>query len=425
MLAFDGGAHPPLILSFGRAALSSATHGVEGLRAPHQDPRADPRRRCRRPAGAAHPHAREARRAVRRHAPADRLPAQQLPQRADRRRVDLAAVQPRVAQRPPRPTGGRGTSTARPAGCSLLHPRQGNERGTGFQEGTAEALWSQAELIREFDPEALVVVSADAVYKLDYGALVEEHCEAGKAVTMVTTEVDPEDADRYGVVQVNGDRVHRVRLQARRAQGQRDLQRGVRVHARAGAGRARRARRGARRGRARGPRPPPAAAARRRRRGARAPLRRLLARRRHDRRPTTRATWSSWRTSRRSTSTTRRGRSSRARSPTARRRRCARAPSIESSLDRAGREGRGRRARAACSGAAWWSRRARRSRDSVLLPGAIVRSGRDRPPRDHRRPRGRARGRRRGRRRDRAGRPSGRRGRTICPAERVSEVEGD
>ncbi len=92
-------------------------------------------------------------------------------------------------------------------GLLALHPRQGNERGTGFHQGTADSLWRNADLIREFDPTALVVLSADAVYKLDYGALVDEHCEAGKAVTMVTTEVDPEDADRYGVVQVKGGQV--------------------------------------------------------------------------------------------------------------------------------------------------------------------------------------------------------------------------
>lgn len=92
-------------------------------------------------------------------------------------------------------------------GLLVLHPRQGNEGGQGFQEGTGEALWSQAELIREFNPDALVVVSADAVYKLDYGALAAEHVESEKAVTMVTTEVEPEDADRYGVVQLDGERI--------------------------------------------------------------------------------------------------------------------------------------------------------------------------------------------------------------------------
>jgi glucose-1-phosphate adenylyltransferase len=92
-------------------------------------------------------------------------------------------------------------------GLLVLHPREANDGRGGFQQGTADALWRNAELVREFDPQALVVVSADAVYKLDYRALAEEHCTAGKAVTMVTTTVDPEDAGRYGVVQASGGTV--------------------------------------------------------------------------------------------------------------------------------------------------------------------------------------------------------------------------
>ncbi len=92
-------------------------------------------------------------------------------------------------------------------GLLILQPRLGDEGREGFQQGTADALWRNAPLIREFAPDALVVVSADAVYKLDYEALVEEHAESGAAVTMVTYEVDPDDAGRYGVVQVDGDRV--------------------------------------------------------------------------------------------------------------------------------------------------------------------------------------------------------------------------
>lgn len=92
-------------------------------------------------------------------------------------------------------------------GLLVLHPSEGNEGPEGFQSGTAEVLWSNAKLIREFAPDALVVVSADAVYKLDYGALVDEHRETGADVTMVTTEVEPGDAGRYGVVQAAGGRV--------------------------------------------------------------------------------------------------------------------------------------------------------------------------------------------------------------------------
>jgi glucose-1-phosphate adenylyltransferase len=91
-------------------------------------------------------------------------------------------------------------------GLLLLHPRLGSGRD-GWHQGTADALWRHAEMIREYDPDALVVVSADAVYRLDYAAVVEEHLESGAEVTMVTTEVDPDDAERYGVVQAEGDKV--------------------------------------------------------------------------------------------------------------------------------------------------------------------------------------------------------------------------
>jgi len=92
-------------------------------------------------------------------------------------------------------------------GLLILQPRLGHDEREGFQHGTADSLWRNAPLVRQFDPEALVVVSADAVYRQDYGALVDEHVGSGAAVTMVTTEVEPDDAGRYGVVQVDGETV--------------------------------------------------------------------------------------------------------------------------------------------------------------------------------------------------------------------------
>jgi glucose-1-phosphate adenylyltransferase len=92
-------------------------------------------------------------------------------------------------------------------GLMMLPPYQGTDRG-GWHTGTADSLWRNAELIRQFDPEALVVVSADAVYKLDYREVVESHLGSGAEVTMVTTEVAADDASRYGIVQVgDGDTI--------------------------------------------------------------------------------------------------------------------------------------------------------------------------------------------------------------------------
>jgi glucose-1-phosphate adenylyltransferase len=88
-------------------------------------------------------------------------------------------------------------------GLLTLPPFQGTDRG-GWHTGTADSLWRQADLIREFAPDALVVVSSDAVYKLDYREVAEAHLESGAEVTMVTTEVAADDASRYGIVQVGG-----------------------------------------------------------------------------------------------------------------------------------------------------------------------------------------------------------------------------
>jgi len=60
-------------------------------------------------------------------------------------------------------------------GLMVLPPFQGTDRG-GWHTGTADSLWRNAELVRQFSPDALVVVSSDAVYKLDYREVVGQGC---------------------------------------------------------------------------------------------------------------------------------------------------------------------------------------------------------------------------------------------------------
>src|SRR5215213_7051166 len=91
-------------------------------------------------------------------------------------------------------------------GLLTLPPFQGTDRG-GWHTGTADSLWRNAELVREYAPDALVVVSSDAVYTLDYREVAEAHLVSGAEVTMVTTEVAADDAARYGIVQVDGEKI--------------------------------------------------------------------------------------------------------------------------------------------------------------------------------------------------------------------------
>ena len=105
--------------------------------------------------------------------------------------------------------GGRPWDLDRTRGGFLaLAPRQDKDTGKGgFASGTADVLWRHTELIRDFGPDALVVVSSDAVYALDYEEVVRGHLASDADVTMVTTRVAPDDASRYGVVLVEDGRV--------------------------------------------------------------------------------------------------------------------------------------------------------------------------------------------------------------------------
>jgi glucose-1-phosphate adenylyltransferase len=91
-------------------------------------------------------------------------------------------------------------------GLLVLPPYQGAKR-EGWTQGTADGLWRNAQLIRDVEPRTVVVVSADAVYRLNYSEVVRRHRASDAVLTMVTAEVAPDDAGRYGVVQVDGDRI--------------------------------------------------------------------------------------------------------------------------------------------------------------------------------------------------------------------------
>ena len=89
-------------------------------------------------------------------------------------------------------------------GLQVLPPYTGRDDGEGgFAEGNADAIYRHKEFLREFDPDILLVLSADHVYKLDYGEVIACHQEIQADVTMVTTRVPLADARRFGTVKVD------------------------------------------------------------------------------------------------------------------------------------------------------------------------------------------------------------------------------
>lgn len=94
-------------------------------------------------------------------------------------------------------------------GLQVLPPYAGNDDDPddegGFAQGNADAIYRHKNLINEFAPDLLLILSADHLYKLDYRDVIEQHLANKAEVTMVVTRVPLEEASRFGVVEVNDD----------------------------------------------------------------------------------------------------------------------------------------------------------------------------------------------------------------------------
>ena len=87
-------------------------------------------------------------------------------------------------------------------GLQILPPMQGFSE-SGWHQGNADAIWRNEKQIRAFNPELVLVLSADAIYKLDYRQIIAAHLEKRAELTMATLEIDSQEATRFGNVQTN------------------------------------------------------------------------------------------------------------------------------------------------------------------------------------------------------------------------------
>ncbi len=69
--------------------------------------------------------------------------------------------------------------------------------------GTADAVFQNLDIIRNHEPEYVLILAGDHVYKMDYGTMVAHHVETGADMTVGCIEVDLETARELGVMDVN------------------------------------------------------------------------------------------------------------------------------------------------------------------------------------------------------------------------------
>ncbi len=74
-----------------------------------------------------------------------------------------------------------------------------------WYQGTADAVFQNIDILREFDPDYVLILAGDHIYKMDYGKLLAYHVAKAADVTLACIEVPRMDATAFGVIHVDED----------------------------------------------------------------------------------------------------------------------------------------------------------------------------------------------------------------------------
>lgn len=90
-------------------------------------------------------------------------------------------------------------------GVYILPPYQSaGEKGSWFS-GTANAIYQNIGFIENYDPENVLILSGDHIYKMDYSDMLREHIEKDAACTIAVLQVSMEEATRFGIMNLGED----------------------------------------------------------------------------------------------------------------------------------------------------------------------------------------------------------------------------
>ncbi len=90
------------------------------------------------------------------------------------------------------------------AGVHLLPPYQRN-KGADWYKGTANAIYQNMVFIERYDPEYVLVLSGDHIYKMDYSKMIAAHKKNNADCTIAVIEVEMSEASRFGILNTRDD----------------------------------------------------------------------------------------------------------------------------------------------------------------------------------------------------------------------------
>ena len=104
--------------------------------------------------------------------------------------------------------GGRWGLDAKESGVYVLPPREKADENLNVYRGTADAISQNIDFIDKFDPEYVLVLSGDHIYKMNYDEMLAAHKEAKADATIAVIEVPMKEASRFGIM--NTDETGRI-----------------------------------------------------------------------------------------------------------------------------------------------------------------------------------------------------------------------
>ena len=89
--------------------------------------------------------------------------------------------------------------------AQVLPPYERHDKKSGWYKGTANAIYQNIDFIDRFQPDYVVVLSGDHIYKMDYAAMVNYHEQHCAACTIAVRDVPLKEASRFGILNTNPD----------------------------------------------------------------------------------------------------------------------------------------------------------------------------------------------------------------------------
>ncbi len=96
--------------------------------------------------------------------------------------------------------GGRWGLDAKDSGVYVLPPREKADENLNVYRGTADAISQNIDFIDKFDPEYVLVLSGDHIYKMNYDEMLTAHKQANADATIAVIEVPMKEASRFGIM---------------------------------------------------------------------------------------------------------------------------------------------------------------------------------------------------------------------------------